>query len=86
MEYVRFTLKAHVPRDLWESFDVDCRNRGETAARALMQDLWEALDGAAESVNLGSLAECIWLESLIEESADETGSYERFWETDTRKD
>lgn len=84
MEYVRVTLKAHVPRDLWESFDVDCRNRGETAARALMEELWGALDGAAERVNRANLAECIWLESSIEEPVEETGEYERFWETGER--
>ncbi len=82
MDYVRFTLRMHIPKELWESMDADCRSRGETIGRMLMQEMWDSLDAMAEKVDKSVLTECIWLESQIEEGMEESGRYEKFWETD----
>lgn len=85
MEYVRFTIRAHVPRVLWDSFEADCREQGETPARVLMQELWNTLDQLSESVHRSQMAECIWLDSQLEEGVEENEKYSKFWEMEENR-
>lgn len=81
MEFVRFTLRATVPKELWEALEEESRKEGETAARALMQALWDVLDRTAEMTGRTEAADRVSLESSLEEIGESGGEYSDFWRT-----